>query len=73
MMSDVKTETLYEVQFPHFYKAMMDEMERHYPEKGDSYHECTVEHLEKLLRKSVMLGDTPSGKNGRNVCISRAS
>lgn len=44
---------LYELLFPHFYKAMMAEMERHYPEKDDSYHECTVEHLEKLLRKSL--------------------
>lgn len=48
-----KDNKLYEIQFPYFFEAMMKEMERHYPKKGDSYHECSVEYLEKLLRKSL--------------------
>ena len=51
-MSD-KEFKLYEVQFPYFYHAMMAEMERHYPEKGDSYHECSVEELENVLRNAI--------------------
>jgi len=44
---------LYEIQFPYFYKAMMNEMEKHYPKKGDSYHEADVKHLERLLYKTI--------------------
>ena len=52
-MSEDKDYKLYEIQFPYFTKAMMDEMERHYPEKGDSYHECSVEWLEQTLKEVV--------------------
>ena len=44
---------LYKTQFPYFFKAMINEMERHYPEKGDSYHESDVEWLEELLYETV--------------------
>lgn len=52
-MMDEKKLRLYEIQFPYFYKAMMTEMERHYPEKGDSYHECDVEYMEMILSDAV--------------------
>ena len=50
---DKQSERLYEIQFPYFIKQMYKEMDRHYPEKGDSYHECSVEFMEGLLKNVV--------------------
>ena len=44
---------LYEIQFPYFVDNMYKEMDRHYENKGDSYHECTVGYMEELLKKVV--------------------
>jgi len=52
-LSEVRGERLYEIQFPYFVKAMYKEMDRHYPEKGDSYHDMTVEEMEEILKKAV--------------------
>lgn len=50
---DKQSERLYEIQFPYFIKQMYKEMDRHYPEKGDSYHDCTVMYMEHVLQKAL--------------------
>ncbi len=44
---------LYDIQFPYFIKQMYQEMDRHHPTKGDSYHDCTVEEMEKILKAAI--------------------
>lgn len=47
------TTRLYQIQFPYFMQFMYKEMDRHYPKKGDSYHDMTVKQMEELLKKVV--------------------
>lgn len=47
------TNRLYEIQFPYFFKAMVDEMDKHWAAKGDSYHECEVDYMEEILFDAI--------------------
>jgi len=43
----------YKEKFPEAFDAMMQEMERHQPEKGDSWETCDIHYLKKALIKAV--------------------
>ena len=39
--------------FAPFFKAMIAEMQRHYPEHGDSWKTCSLSHLWKVLKRVI--------------------